>query len=212
MDIITFTFNPFSENTYIIYDPETLNAAIVDPGMMSGDEINSFNSVIEFKKLKPIHLINTHLHADHAAADSYISQKYGLKLKANANDQFLATSLSEQLRMFGLPDNVEPLQIEEPIKEGDIIKIGKGQLKVIEIPGHSPGGIALYDEEGMFVLTGDSLFRQSIGRTDLPGGDYATLINSIQSKLSVLPEYTSVYPGHGESTTIGMEKASNPYL
>lgn len=212
MEILRFTFNPFGVNTYIVYDPKTLEAAIIDPGMISETEIKRMASIIERYRLKPVQLINTHLHADHAVGDNYIRKSFGLPLKAHRDDTFLADALSAQKQMFGMADDGSTETIDVYLKDGDKIKVGNGELEVLEVPGHSPGGIALYDRADGFVITGDSLFQGSIGRTDLAGGDYNTLINSIRKKLLTLPDDTVIYSGHGGSSTIGIEKRHNPYL
>lgn len=212
MEILRFTFNPFGVNTYIVYDPQSMECAIIDPGMISDSELKRMESIIDRYKLKPVHLINTHLHADHAVGDRFIREKYGLPLQANKADTFLAESLSQQKRMFGITDDGSSETIGQYLSDGDEIKIGNGVLKVLEVPGHTPGGIALYDADDKFVITGDSLFQGSVGRTDLPGGDMATLISAIRSKLMTLPDDTLVYSGHGGATTIGAERRHNPFL
>lgn len=212
MEILRFTFNPFGVNTYIVYDTDTMECAIIDPGMMNDEEIKRMQTIIERYRLKPVHLINTHLHADHAMGDKFVKEHFGLKLKAHRNDTFLAEGLSLQKQLFGIADDDYSETIDEYLNDGDIIRIGNGQLKVLEVPGHTPGGIVLYDEADKFVVTGDSLFQGSIGRTDLPGGDMSTLINAIAKKLMTLPDDTIVYSGHGGATTIGEERRHNPFL
>jgi glyoxylase-like metal-dependent hydrolase (beta-lactamase superfamily II) len=135
-----------------------------------------------------------------------------LQLEGNIDDQFLAERISQQAKMFGLPMEVDDLKINTALADGDNVKIGSESLDVIHVPGHSPGGIALYAPESGFLISGDSLFQRSIGRTDLPGGDYGQLINSLNQKLMTLPSDTVVYPGHGPETTIKDEKDFNPYL
>lgn len=212
MKILRLVFNPFGVNTYIVYDPDTMECAIVDPGMIDREEVEQLYSVIERYNLKPVHLINTHLHADHAVGNQYVRDKYDLKLEANKADKLLADQLSVQKRMFGLEDDGRREIIDSFLSDGDEIHIGNGVLKVLEVPGHSPGGIALYDSKGDFAITGDSLFQGSIGRTDLLGGDMTTLLNAVREKLLSLPDDTVVYPGHGNPTTIGQERRFNPFL
>lgn len=212
MEILCFTFNPFGVNTYIVYDTDTKECAIIDPGMISDMEISRMESIIDHYGLKPVHLINTHLHADHAIGDRFVREKYGLVLEAHRNDAFLGENLSAQKQMFGMNDDGTSETIEQYLNDGDVIKIGNGELKVLEVPGHTPGGIALYDAKDVFVVTGDSLFQGSIGRTDFPGGDMSTLLNAINKKLMTLPDDTVVYSGHGGATTIGDERRHNPYL
>ena len=212
MKLLTYTSNPFGVNTYICYDPVTLECAIIDPGMALPEEREGLKELLEKYGLKPVHLINTHLHLDHVFGNEFVRKEYGLKLKANERDAFLGETLGQQKRMFGMYDNGATEQIEEYLSDGDEIRIGEGSLKVLEVPGHSPGGIALYSKEDGFVITGDSLFQGSIGRTDLPGGDMDTLINALNKKLMTLPDDTKVYPGHGNPTTIGFERRNNPFL
>lgn len=212
MEIIQLVVNAFGENTYIVADMKSRECAIIDPGMSNQRERTALIQAIERDNLKPTHLINTHLHIDHVLGNSFVATTYGLKVEGNKNDAFLGSRIVEQARMFGLTNDADNTVIETYLEDGDEIHIGDSILKVIGVPGHSPGSIALYSPESHFVITGDALFAGSIGRTDLPGGDYATLINSITKNLMALPEDTVVYPGHGPSTTIGKEKMQNPYL
>lgn len=212
MDILRFVFNPFGVNTYLVYDHNTRDCAIVDPGMSDAREWGRLRSVIEDYGLKPVHMINTHMHADHILGNHFLRDSYGLRTEANRRDAFLGESLGQQKRLFGLDDDGTGETIDVYLSQGDRIRIGRGELEVIEVPGHSPGGIALYDREGKYVITGDSLFQGSIGRTDLPGGDMPTLIDAVRAGLLTLPADTVVYPGHGPATTVRAEAASNPYL
>lgn len=212
MKIIRLEFNGFAENTYIVYDPATRDCAIIDPGMMRPDENERIREVIEENNLHPVHLINTHMHIDHVAGNDYISRTYSLPLSAHRQDEFLGQRVQQQAHMFGMADRIRPVEITTYLNAGDEIKIGEGLLKVIHVPGHSPGSIALYDPQGRFVITGDALFAGSIGRTDLPGGSHETLISAIETNLLTLPDDTTVYPGHGGATTIGEEKVTNPFF
>lgn len=212
MVVDTLEFNLFGENTYILYDPKTREAAVVDPGMMNQRECAAFDNYIERIGVKIKYLINTHLHIDHVAGDAYISEKYGVPLIASAKDAFLAERIVEQAMTFRLNVNVNNVTIEQEVNEGDVLYLGKEKLEILEVPGHSPGSIALYAPESQFVIVGDALFKMSIGRTDLPGGNYATLIDSITKKLLSLPGETTVYSGHGQPTTIETERLMNPYL
>lgn len=212
MKVTRFTFNPFSENTYILWDPVSKEAAIVDPGMIDSAEQNQIDNFIKANELKLTHLINTHLHIDHSFGIKHIADKYALQPKGSMDDNFLGKNLSMQADIFGLPFKVEAVEISDPLKEGDTLKIGDEELIVLQVPGHSPGSIILYAPESAFIIAGDVLFEQSIGRTDLPGGNYNQLIEGIKSKLFTLPDDTTVYPGHGNATTIGDEKRYNPFL
>lgn len=212
MIVKSFEFNMFGEQTYVVYDPETREAAVIDPGMMNARETVVLFKFISSEKLSVRHLIMTHLHVDHIMGATQVKNTFGVSLSANENDAFLGKRIAEQVQMFHLPLEVSNVGIEHNLKDGDRIMIGNSTLEVLAVPGHSPGSIALYSPEDGFVITGDALFRGSIGRTDLPGGDFPTLINSITSKLLSLPDSTIVFPGHGPSTTVGEEKQLNPYL
>lgn len=212
MKVITLPYGPFVENTYIIYDPATKECAIVDPGVSNPEEEEHLAAVIDQLGLRPVHLINTHMHLDHVMGNAWALKKYGTAPEANRADEQLGRNTARQAQMFGLPSSPKPVEVSTYLEDGDEIKIGDGKLKVLAVPGHSPGSIALYDAEDGFVITGDALFQGSIGRTDLPGGDFGTLIDAIRRKLLTLPPSTTVYPGHGPVTTIGAEERMNPYL
>lgn len=212
MEVIKLIVNGFGVNTYILADTATKECAIVDPGVSDSNEREALKKAIDKYGLKPTHLINTHLHIDHVLGNGFVTKEYGLKPEAHKDDEFLASRVKEQARMFGLPIDVDNTFIDTYLEDGDEIKVGESTLKVLTVPGHSPGSIALYCPESHFVVTGDALFAGNIGRTDLPGGDYKTLIDSISSQLMTLPDDTVVYPGHGQPTTIGLEKEHNPYL
>ncbi len=210
-----FVFNPFEENTYILIDSETSEAAIVDPGMCDSQEHDAISRFITQKGIRLTQIINTHMHLDHCFGIDYVRDKYNVKLYASPNDATLAKTVSEQARRFGMShlfQNSDGIGIDVELNDGDVITIGHEKLTVISVPGHSEGGIALYCKSQKFIITGDSLFRGSIGRTDLPGGDHSKLIESIKTKLLALPDDTAVLPGHGPQSTIGLEKLTNPYL
>ena len=202
----------FGINTYVVYDPEEKEAAIIDPGMSRKQEFDALENFIGREGLKVTHLINTHLHIDHAIADNWVKAKYGVPVEAHADDAMLGERIKQQAQMFGVQAEDVAVEIDRQLKEGDIIKIGSGELKVVHVPGHSPGSICLYDEADSFVIVGDALFQGSIGRTDLPGGNHRQLVDAIKNKLLTLPKETMVLSGHGDATTIGREWESNPYL
>lgn len=212
MKVAVFQFQLFGINTYVVIDPATKCCAVVDPGMLGKEEEEAMTNFIDRNGLKPTHVINTHLHIDHAAGNSFLTSHYDIPVLASKNDEQLGERMRQQAAMFGISENFENVEITEYLKEGDVIRIGEGELEVLEVPGHSRGSIALYDRNDGFVIVGDALFQGSIGRTDLPGGDHWQLIRSIKDKLLKLPENTIVYSGHGPSTTIGAEKAGNPFL
>lgn len=211
LTIKKLVFNPFGENTYIVWD-KSKEAAIIDPGMMSDYENSAVLKFVTDNQLNLRHLINTHAHIDHIAGNGFVKRTFGLESECNKADEYLAKHVCEQAQMFGLRYNGNPLSIDIHLNDNDTIKIGDESLSVIYVPGHTKGHIALYCRQSDCVFTGDALFRQSIGRTDLPGGDYATLIRSVTGRLMNLPETTTIYPGHGENSTIGFEKTNNPYI
>lgn len=212
MKVSRFIFNMFGVNTYVLWDPESLEAAIVDPGMIDGRENEALDNFIGKHRLKVTHLINTHSHLDHIFGNAYVKEKYGLKIKAHPEDEFLATDLPNQAKRFGIQLPLTPQRTEVELHDGDTLFLGKERIEIISVPGHSPGSIALYCPESNFVITGDALFAGSIGRTDLPKGNQATLIDSIQKKLMTLPDSTVILPGHGGESTIGREKLANPFI
>ena len=211
-EIGIFTFNAFQENTYVLYD-ETKECVIIDPGCSNKEEENRLVNFIEEKGLKPVRLIMTHGHVDHMLGNAFVVNKYNLDIEIH-EDEVPVLMMSPQVgRMYGFPVTPSPNpNPEKYIKAGDILTFGNTSLKALLTPGHSPASISFYCEAGNFVIGGDVLFRQSIGRTDLPGGNFNTLINSIKTKLLVLPDDTKVYPGHMQATTIGFEKEHNPFL
>lgn len=212
MKVTQFQYSLFGINTYIVYDPATRECAVIDPGMSSDEERDALTGYVEREKLTVKHVINTHLHVDHAIGNSFVSRHYGVSPEAHAADLPLGERMRQQAAMFGMDMAVDDAGVTQFLQEGDTIAIGTGCLEVLHVPGHSPGSIALYDRKDGFVIVGDVLFNGSIGRTDLPGGNGRQLIEGIKSKLLVLSDDTVVYPGHGPATTIGAERRSNPFL
>lgn len=212
MKIIRFVFNMFGENTYIVFDETTREAAVIDPGMLREAEEEAISRYIDDNKLQLKHIVNTHLHLDHVFGVNYLKNRYGVKLAAGESDEPLLARLNASARRFGIQHDFDAVMLDVRLKAGERIYLGKEYLEVIPVAGHSRGGLALYAPEDKVVFTGDSLFEGSIGRTDLPGGDHATLIKEIRKNLLTLPDDTMVLPGHGNATTIGREKAGNPYL
>lgn len=208
-----FVFNPFGVNTFVISDSDTSEAMVIDPGMTSAHEQKLFDDYIAANNLRITQIVNTHLHLDHCFGYNYVRNKYGVKVAAHADDAPLGASLQRQAAQFGMmwPDNT-PVSIDVPLKDGDKITLGAYTFTVLHVPGHSPGGIALYCPEGKLAIVGDSIFRGAIGRTDLPGGNHATLIASLKNKILTMPDDTNLLPGHDQFTTVAQEKAHNPYL
>ncbi|MBP1640914.1 MAG: fold hydrolase [Bacteroidetes bacterium] len=210
MTIKTFTFNPFMENTYVAYD-ETKECVIIDPGCVTETEQKTLQQFISDNKLTVRHLINTHLHLDHSFGNLFVEKAYGILAKAHNADAFLLQQISAQAEAFGMHYDERP-ELRSFLTEKDTVKFGNVTLTVIHVPGHSPGSLCFYDAASATLFAGDVLFQGSIGRTDLPKGNYEQLIDGIGKKLFVLPDDTTVYCGHGPTTTIGYEKVYNPYL
>ena len=206
-----FVFNYFAENTIVMWDDETKESAVVDPGMYSKEEEKVFDDFVVQYNLKLKYLINTHCHIDHILGCRYIVSKYGVNYYAPEKDLILLKNSSTQAEMFGLNMEDPPLP-DKLISEESELTLGDTKLKFLFTPGHTPGEFCIYIKDEKICITGDVLFKEGIGRTDLWGGDYNTLINSIETKLFSLPDDVKIYPGHGESSTIGHEKQNNPFL
>ena len=204
--------NPFQENTYVVWDEATMEAAIVDCGALFPQEKERIDVFVNDNNLKIKYILNTHLHLDHCFGNAWAAERYGVLPMAHEDDETLLARMGEQARMFGLPFEVKTEKLGGYLGDGDVLKLGDNEIRVIHTPGHSRGGLCFYIPSAGWLISGDSLFEGSIGRTDLEGGSYATLIKSITERLMTLPEDTVVYPGHGSYTTIGEEKKSNPFL
>ena len=212
LQVARFEFALFGINTYVVWDDDTFQCIIIDPGMSSVDERQSIDHFIDMKGLNVIGLVNTHLHIDHAIGNKYVRERYHVGLSANPADAELGRNLEVQAEIFGLPFSIRAEVPTISLSGGDVLRIGEGELAVLYVPGHTPGHIALYAAKEGFVIVGDVIFRGSIGRTDLPGGNHDQLMESIDSQLKSLPDSTIVYPGHGPETTIGREKKFNPFM
>ena len=210
MKIETFTFNDFSENTYVLYDDSGF-CIVIDPGCNSLDERNQLKGFIDSNDLTPQFVFNTHCHIDHVLGNRFVTEAYNISLHAHKGEVPVLDSCEMVSKMYGIPYDPSP-SIDTFIQEGDAVTFGNTSLKTLFTPGHSPASISLYHAPSSTLIAGDVLFRQSIGRTDLPGGNFDTLIHSIRSRFFTLPDDTIVYPGHGPETTIGYEKAYNPFL
>ena len=208
--VATFTFNDFAENTYVLQD-ETDECIIFDPGCYKANEQQQLLHFIDNSGLKPVALVNTHCHIDHILGNYFVSQAYKLPLQLHKTEEITMKEAASWGVMFNVDVSVQPEQ-RIYITEKDTLKFGNSELKVLFTPGHSRASLSFYNTESKLIIAGDVLFNGSIGRTDLPGGDFDTLINSIRSQLFTLPDDFSVYPGHGPSTTIGQEKRTNPFL
>lgn len=206
----SFTFNPFSENTYIIINEEK-QCWIVDPGMYDAHEHAQFNQFITSNGLIPQAILNTHAHIDHILGATAVMERYHIPFGLHDDDKVVLQNARGSAMMFGLDLKSAPT-VSISIKEGQPLHLGKDTIEVRLAPGHSPGSIIFYYKEGGWAIGGDVLFAGSIGRSDLPGGNHQTLINSIHSQLLTLPDETVIHPGHGPATTIGRERVSNPFL
>ena len=204
--------NPFQENTYVVWDEASMEATIVDCGALFPQEEAKIEAFVSDNNLKVKYILNTHLHLDHCFGNAWAAERYGILPMAHKDDETLLARMGEQARMFGLPFEVKTEKLGGYLKDDDVLMLGENEIKVIHTPGHSLGGLCFYIPSAGWLISGDSLFEGSIGRTDLEGGSYATLIKSITERLMTLPEETVVYPGHGPYTTIGDEKRMNPFL
>lgn len=211
MTIKCFEFNMFPVNTYVIWD-NTKEAVIIDAGCFYEDEQNQLKDYISQNGLKVKHLLNTHLHLDHIFGNSFAVKEFGVTPEACKEYEFLLPKTTEYCKMFGVRLNEDPPAIGNHLEEGDEITFGETTLKAIHVPGHSPGSLVYYSEKDACAFCGDVLFKGSIGRTDLDGGSFDQLRDSIKSKLFILPDNTYMYPGHGGPTTIGNEKMDNPFF
>jgi len=208
--IKAFTFNPYQENTYVI-STEKGHCAIIDPGCYSASEQARLSDYIDSEGLQPIYLLNTHGHIDHMLGNSFVKEKYDIPFLTHRK---VVPELEANLAigaMFGLSPSPSPPP-DRFLEEGDEVKLGEEVLEIFFTPGHSAGHISFFHRASGSLFSGDVLFRQSIGRTDLPGGDYPTLMDSIFKKVLPLGDEVRVYSGHGPETTIGEEKRSNPFI
>lgn len=209
IQIQMFVFNPFQENTYVIFD-ETDECVIVDPGCYDEHEKKELSDFISDNGLKVQKLLNTHCHIDHILGNDFVKQKYNTKLYLHQTEEFVLNAQKILAPHYGF-NRYQESKPDVYLTEADVVEFGDQKFTVLFVPGHSPGHIAFYNEKEKVVFAGDVLFQNSIGRTDLPGGNHNTLIQSIHQKLFTLPNDVTVYPGHGGETTIGVEKRTNPF-
>lgn len=210
MEVKSFVFNPFYENTYVLWD-KTNEAVIVDPGCYESFEREELTGFIRGKSLKIKAVVNTHCHIDHVLGNYAMKTAYNCPLWIPENELDIFRAVTAYAPQWGIQQYTEA-QPDVLLKETDTIRFGQTELQIISTPGHSPGHLVFYHAAKGMLIGGDVLFRESIGRTDLPGGDHATLINNIRTKLYTLPGATVVYPGHGPTTTIGHERVHNPFV
>ncbi|MGM9803666.1 MAG: MBL fold metallo-hydrolase [Muribaculaceae bacterium] len=212
MKISRFVTELFQENCYVVWDEESRQAAIIDPGMMKDGERQSVDDFIANNSLTLNYILLTHMHVDHVASAQYISTKYGCEIYAHNLDSDLGNILPLQVKAFHLKLNLTPLVANKYVTDGDRLQLAGETIEVLHTPGHSPGGVTYYFAQSCAAFTGDSVFNGSIGRTDLWGGDYDQLISAIRNKILTLPGDTVLYPGHGPSTTADDERQYNMYL
>lgn len=211
LSIQKFTFNHFSENTYVVY-AENGDAAIIDPGCFSREEEQELKSFIESKNLDVKRLLNTHAHIDHVFGNHFVANTWGLKLELHQLDVVTLSRMSAAADLWGIRGYKESPEAELFLEEGQKIMLGENTLDIVFVPGHAPGHVAFICHAQKFVIGGDVLFAGSIGRTDLPGGSFEVLMESIKNKMMTLDDAYVVYSGHGPETTIGQERRSNPFI
>lgn len=211
MKIARLIFNPLQENTYVVWD-ETLEAVVIDAGNMSEKENATLEQFLSERGLKPVYALNTHGHFDHLMGVEFLRSRYGAKFAVSSKDKFLVESAKQNAAMFGIGGGNIVEVIDVDLEGMQSIKFGQTELQIITTPGHTPGHVVFYEPQAKVLFTGDTLFRESIGRTDLPGGDYSWIMNSILEKIIPLGDDVKVYPGHGETTDIGHESMYNPFV
>lgn len=210
LNVKVFTFSPVQENTYILSDEHGL-CAIIDPGCYFDEEKEELSNYIEKTRLKPVLLLNTHCHLDHVFGNKFVHETYGLTLHLHEKEKRMLEMAPASGLMWNLPfDNYNGELIF--VDEQDKLSVGADELEILFTPGHSPGSISFYHRQQNFVVSGDVLFNMSVGRTDLPGGSFEVLAESIRNKLYKLPDSCMIYPGHGDPTSIGFEKKHNPFV
>ena len=211
MKIKIFPFNQFLENTIVLSD-STNECIIIDPGCYNNEEKQILENYIITNNLKPVKLINTHCHIDHILGNNFVSSNWDIDLEINKNDLNLLNESNQIAKIYGFVDYENSPNPKRFLNEGDMVNFGNSELKVIFTPGHAPGHISLYSDKDNFIISGDVIFKNSIGRTDLPGGDFNTLIKTINNKILSLADNVIIYCGHGPITTVGDERKNNPFL
>ena len=211
MNVVKFVFNPIQENTYVVWD-ETKECIIIDAGNMSAREDKVLADFIEEQGLKPVMAVNTHCHFDHILGVEFLKMTYGVKFAASSADLDLLRSGRASGAMFGMELGALPEAIDIDLATAEEVKFGNTTLRVIATSGHTKGCVSLLHEESKSLFTGDTLFRESIGRTDLPGGDYPTIMQSILKQILPLGDEVVIYPGHGDKSNIGHESLYNPFV
>lgn len=211
MQIATLTFNPIQENTYVLWD-ETLECAVVDAGNASDRENERLRRFIEEHGLTPRLAVNTHGHFDHVLGVEWLRRTYGIPFALSARDLFLVEHARTSGSVYGVPVGPMPERVDLDLDGLDEVRFGRTALRVVPTPGHTPGHVALYEPLSKTLFTGDTLFRESIGRTDLPGGNYSWIMRSILDRILPLGDDVRLLPGHGPESTIGHETLYNPFI
>lgn len=209
--IQAFTFSPFQENTYVIADEATREAVVIDPGCYEQFEKETLSQFIDANQLRVKYLLLTHAHLDHVFGVAYLKRKYGVEAYLHALDQVIYDDVPTRCTLYGLR-GYEHSTIDHYLQAGDTIRFGNKTLDVVFTPGHAPGHVAFINQADRYIVGGDVLFRNSVGRTDFPYCNHADLLNSIRTQFFTLPDDYVVYAGHMESTTIGQEKRTNPFV
>ncbi|MCF6364786.1 MAG: MBL fold metallo-hydrolase [Bacteroidales bacterium] len=210
MKVHRLVFSSFEVNTYIVSDKSN-ECVIIDPACKNKQEQNYLLNFLKEQRLKPVKLLNTHCHLDHVFGNKFVSDTFNLETEAHKEEEFNITNSVNAANLYGVQME-KPYPVKKFLKEGDKIKFGVSELEMFHVPGHTAGSIVFYNKKEKLAIVGDVLFNGSIGRTDLPGGDFDTLINGIKTKLFKLDDSVTVYPGHGPATSIGKEKQTNPFL
>ena len=212
LEIRTFVCNMLHENCFVLFDKDSREAAVIDPGFYWDNEKQTFVKYVEANQLKIKHLLCTHLHFDHTFGVAFVEDTFNVKLSASVLDTPWVENFESSVARFGIIPNGEKRYVTHPLRDTDVLTLGTHTLECISTPGHSAGGMCFYAKDNGYLFAGDTLFQSSIGRTDFADGDYGQLIRSIQTRLLPLPSETIVFPGHGDTTTIGDEKMYNPYI
>ncbi|MBO7606623.1 MAG: MBL fold metallo-hydrolase [Paludibacteraceae bacterium] len=212
MIVKRFTFNILNVNTYVLIDEKTYEAIVIDPGCQSAEERKTFKDYIINNNLKIKRVLDTHLHFDHIYGQRFVEETFGVGAEACKKDITFLNHYQDLLVMFNMPMDDEALPLKGYLVDGDVIEVGSIRLNVLQVPGHSPGGLAFYEEKEHCAFVGDTILEGGIGRTDMHRGNYETLVKSIKEKLLPLPDDTMLYSGHGEPATLGHEKETNPEL
>lgn len=210
LHIKSFTFNPFQENTYLVYDDKR-TAALIDPGCHTAEERSELEDFVTSNHLNVHYLLNTHCHIDHVLGNAWAKKRFGISLWIHKTEIPVLKSVEVYAPNYGFPQ-YESTEADHFFEEGSEFQVGEESLKILFVPGHAPGHVVFYHEKSKQCIAGDTLFRGSIGRTDLPGGNHQVLLERIKTQLLTLPDETIIFPGHGPATNIGFEKIYNPFV